>query len=293
MDQFFVPLLLLEEGTIIGIGLLLIIAGGFLASRIFDVQITLRRIGYLWFIALAGLALTITQFLWILTPAAADAGLLSVLVIAGMGSLALFGAAIYYGSAARSRHIHGETSSAWLGFVPLANLWLMFKGTENKPAEGAERGPFSRYVLDPVLVFGAILVLALSQGIDKAMENTPLYATTDSQALRNLMAESQTLEESFATEARLSSADLPIQIDDITTLSAISAEGRTLRITYDISQDIQGLNPGFKATLAHAQCAPEMFGPDIKRGGTVEMIYRAPSGRVIETYRITAADCGP
>jgi CRISPR/Cas system-associated exonuclease Cas4 (RecB family) len=109
--------------------------------------------------------------------------------------------------------------------------------------------------------------------------------------LSNLITESQTLEESFAAEARLSGAQLPIRIDENTVLSEIEALGETLTITYDVAIEISGFRPDFKTTLAQLQCAPEMFGANIARGGIVEMIYRGPNDRVIETFKITQKDC--
>ena len=47
----------------------------------------------------------------------------------------------------------------------------------------------------------------------------------------------------------------------------------------------------FKETLVEMQCTPEMFGHEISRGATIEMIYRAPDDKIIESYAITEADC--
>lgn len=291
MDQFFASLLV-NEAAIIGIALALMIAGGIAAGLFLDIQATLRRVTYLWAVVLIGLGLTASQFLWVLTPAAADAGLLSLLAIVAFSAFAAFGAALYAASAARSRHIEGDTSLAWMAFVPLINLWLIFRsGRPDPDSEARPRSPVSRFVLDPILVLGALLVLVLGQGIDHALQDVPLYDATDSVALRTLMTQSQTLEESFATEARLTRADLPIRIDEITVLSEIEARGRTLRITYDVEREIPGFRSDFETTLAAMQCAPEMFAADLARGGTIEMVYRAPDGRIIATFEITAADC--
>lgn len=293
MDKFFVSLLLQDEAGMIGIAFLLIIGGAIAAAFLFDVKISYRRVAYLWFIALSGLALTISQFLWFMVPAAVDAGLLSILMIVTLGSFALFGGAYYFASAARARDISGTTSNAWLGFVPLANFWLLFKsgGAHTADPNRVERSRISRYLFDPLLVVGAILVMALSQGLDKATDNTDFFNESDNDSLRQLIAETQTLEESFALEARLSGGELPIRIDDMTVFSEIEAQGKTLRMTYDIEKDISGFRPDFKAVLAKLQCTPEMFGYDLARGGTIELIYRAPGGRIIESYAITQADC--
>ena len=178
-----------------------------------------------------------------------------------------------------------------MGFVPFANLWLMLKRGEMHGAGTASRSRVSRLVLDPLAVIGAIFVLALTQTLDKALQETAYYDAADSVVLSDLVAQTRDFEESFALEARLSSASLPVRIDEITLLSEIEASGRTLRITYDVESDIPGFRPDFEATLAEIQCAPDMFGRDIARGGIVEIDYRAPNGRIIDTYRITQEDC--
>lgn len=202
-----------------------------------------------------------------LTPAAADAGLLWLLVIAAMGAFVLFGAALYYDSAARRRDITGSTSSAWRRFVPFANLWLMLKRGEMHDTETESHSRVSRFVLDPLAVIGAVFVLALTQTIDKALEGTAYYDASDSKVLSNLLVATQTLEDSFAMEARLSSASPQIRIDEIMLLSEIETEGSALHITYDVERDSAGFRPDFEATLAEMKCAPEMFGGDIARGG--------------------------
>jgi len=291
MDQFLVSLLLLDEGAMIALAFVLIILGGFIGSWIFTVKISLRRVAYLWWFAGINLVLIISQMIWAATPTAAEGGYLSALILFGMGAFPVYGAALYYGSAARSNHIKGTTESAWLGFVPFANLWLLFKGTEISSTDTQQRPVLSRFVLDPVLVIGALFVLSLSQAISKVMEDTALYDTAESQALQSLITNAQTLEESFAAEARASGAQLPIRIDDITTFRSISAEGKTLRIEFDVERDISGFNSGFEAQLASQQCDPSMFATDIARGGRVVLAYYGPGGGLIDEFEITQADC--
>ncbi|QFT45372.1 hypothetical protein FIU97_02175 [Roseivivax sp. THAF40] len=291
MDHFFIKLLLLEESAIIGVAILLMVVGGLLAARIFDVGVAFRRVTYLWWIAGLYLLLMLSQFGWSAVPAAADAGLLSALVIMLLGTFALFGAGIYYGSAARSNDIGGDTSRAWLGFVPFANLWLIFSGRKDVIPSRAPRSKVARWVLDPMLVIGALFIVAFSQGVEEVLEDTPAYDVADSQALVDLINQSQTLEESFEMEAEASGSQVPIRIDDITTLTDIRADGRTLHMRYDIAQQISGFRPGFEATLAIQFCDPEMFAADLGRGGTIAIEYYGPDGRLIQGYEITQSDC--
>jgi hypothetical protein len=291
MDQFLVSLLLLDEGARVALAFALIILGGFVGSRIFTVKVSLRRVAYLWWFASINLVLTISQMIWAATPTAAEGEYLSALILSGMGAFLVYGAALYYGSAARSNHIKGTTGSAWLGFVPFANLWLLLKGTEIPSTDAQQRPALSRYVLDPVLVISALFVLSFSQVISKIMEHTAPYDTAESQTLQSLITNAQTLEESFAAEAQASGAQLPIRIDEITTLRSISAEGKTLRMKFDVEREIGGFKSGFEAQLASQQCDPSMFATDIARGGRVVMVYYGPGGGLIDEFEITQADC--
>lgn len=291
MDQFLIPLLLLEEGAITAIAFGLIILGGFIGSRILNVKISLRRVAYLWWFAGISLGLATSQIIWAKIPLAAEGGYLSALILFGMGVFLLYGAALYYGSAARSNDISGTTESAWLAFVPFAALWLLFKRTKTSLTDAQKRPAILRFVLDPLLVIGALFVLSLSQVITKATENMAAYDVTQSPHLQSLLQNAQTVEASFAREARASGAQLPIRIDDITIFRSISAKGKTLRMEFNVEKNISGFNSGFKEMLALQQCDPAMFATNIARGGSVVLAYYGPDGGLIEEFEITHADC--
>jgi len=142
-----------------------------------------------------------------------------------------------------------------------------------------------------LIIIGALCVFAIAQVLGDVAERTPAYDVADSPALRDLIIESQTLEESFATEAQASGAELPIRIDEITTFGDIRAEGRTLRIPYDVERQISGFRAYFGDTLARQYCGPDIFAADIARGGTIAIDYFGPDGRLIQDYEITSEDC--
>ena len=292
MDQYAISLLLLGEGALLAITLSLLVAGGLIAARIFNVQVVFRRVVYLWCLTGLLLGISLSQLIWLLAPAAAEHELLWLVATAGLGCSALFGAGLYYSSAGRSNDIKGDTSSAWLGFVPLANLYLVFAGSDRVDiGDSPTRGALARYVLDPILVIGALAVVATSQAIDRTVQGALLEDGADDASIGVVGSEATSVEERFAREARLSGASLPIRIDEMTVLSSIEAKGQTLRLIYDVETEISGFRSDFEEILAEQQCRPEMFGSNISRGGTVEMVYQAPGGEVIEVYAITQADC--
>ena len=289
MDEFLIKFLLLDSAAIVAISFGLVVIGGVIGAFLFNVSWTMRRVAYLWWIAITNLALMLAQLLWALIPVAADAGLLSGLILLCLSSFIIFGMALYYGSAARSNHMDGDTSSAWMGFVPFANIYLMVKRGGDQA--GTKRSAFYRYLADPVLVITALIVFALSQAIGNVLEDTPAYSAADSAALNRVISDAQTVEESLATEVKLSRPALPMRVDEITVLSGIEASGRTLLLIYDVEKEVPGFFPGFKNIIAEEQCGQEMFGPDLARGATIVSTFRSPSKRVIAEYEITQADC--
>ena len=292
MDKILVHLLLLDEFQIVALAGGLAIAGGGLGALFLKVRIPLRRVGYLWFLAGLNLARAIAQMGWLYLPPATEAGFFSALLIGLYGSFLLFGVGVYYASAARSNDICGRARMAWMGFVPLVNLVLVFRRGGAMNAETGDRPGLPRYVYDPLLVIGALAVFSLSQRlVDDAMD-TPPWQPGDSPALEKLFVSTRTLEQSFAIEAEASSQTLPLRIDEITVLTAMRAEGDTLYMTFEIEDDtITGLNPEFEPLIAEWQCTPDTFATDLARGGRIMSIYKGADGQVIAEYEITQEDC--
>ncbi|MBR2654907.1 MAG: hypothetical protein IKD58_00145 [Loktanella sp.] len=216
-------------------------------------------------------------------------------MIASIFTYVIFGAAYYYASAARSLHASNDTVKAWLGFVPILNLWLIFAGPDNEHVQSYPRGGFSRFIVDPILVIGALLVLGLSQVVSDATLSSSAFETGDSSAFEALLQaniQDMSVEDTFTAQARLISAALPLRIDEITLLTEVQAKGRTLSLNYDISEQLSGFDSGFRQTLVNFQCGSEGFGDEIRRGGSVIMTYRVPDRSTIATYTITPTDCG-
>lgn len=292
MDQFFAQFFLLDEPVMMALFFALGIAGGVAGPFLFEVRLAFRRVVYFWWFACLNLALVISQLIWLAAPAAAEMGHLSVVVMAGLATFFLFGLGLYYGSAARSNHIDATTSNAWLGFVPFANLWLMFKAGDPALKLGPERSTFARYVLDPVLVVLAILVLATANVAADASDKLLESRTADATALQNLVSQGQTVSELFALEAAASSKDLPVRIDELTILSRVEARGDTLWMRFEVERENASFKPEFKSMLADQQCAPDMFASAVARGGKLALAYYGPDGSLIDEFVIAREDCG-
>ena len=272
--------------------ILLIFVGGFAGSRFFEVEITFRRVTYLWWLAGAGLVLALSQMLWSAAPAAANAGLLPLLVAVAIGSFLVYGAAIYYGSAARANHIHGTTRGAWAGFIPFANLWLVFaRGRVPDGADAPRRSAFGRFLLDPLLVLGALMTFAMADLVNKAVEEAPVTSASGNAALKDVFTASTSLEERLEIYAREMQRELPLQVDEVTLLREVLAKGDTLRLTYEVDHSVPGFRPEFRLSLASRACAPEYFARDLADGARIVHAYSWPSGRLVEEFELTQKDC--
>lgn len=292
MDLFLASFFLLDEFWMVIIGIFLVIAGWIVGLVFLDVQTKFRRITYLWFLAIANFIFMACQFGWLFIPSAATAGLFSALVISLFSSFFLFGGVVYYGSAARSNHKIGSTKEAWFGMFPILNLLLILGRGKIVPDLEVEKRPWlSRFVVDPLLVLGAIGIFVVGQGLEEVLDESAIVRDDDGVALQVLLDRSQTLEESFARQAVGTVEMLPVDIDEITVLSAIEAQGNTLHLTFDVKVDLRDMGVDFVQDIVDAQCAPEMFGYDISRGGRIEFIFRGRDKHVLTTGEITQVDC--
>lgn len=290
MDQLLAKLLMRGESTLIAVAIALILAGALIGGLFLTIRPALRRIPYLWSLAILQILLTASQFGWLLLPDAAEAGLFSVAVISLFLSFALFGAALYYVSAARSKDICRETKLAWIGFAPLANLWLLCKRGQ-PPAEPAQRGGGDRPVINLLKIVAALAVMLCGHFIAERYLTDTEFDEDETAKLLRFFGGMQTLENAFAEEAALTRAELPIWINEVTSFVDITAEGDRLNMIYQVDQDEPEFEPDLKQDLAQMYCAPDMFEFDIARGGRLLFTYLARNGEVAREFAITRADC--
>ena len=294
LDRYAINILLLSEGALIALGLVFIGLGGVVAALTLRTKARARRLIY--FLCLVGLNLlaSVMGFGWRLVPAAADVGALWLLLALMFASFGVNGYLLYYASQARANDIGRRWAKAWMGFVPFVNLLLVFaRGREaaDAPEIVSRWAHWKLKPADPVLILAGLLVGFGTRAIDRQQEMEPLYSVSDSAVLSRLITEAQTLEESFAREAELSKADVPYWVDDITRVTAVDAEGATLRYRFDLDQRIPGFRVDFESLLARDYCDDEMFGVDIARGGTIALDYYGPNGALMEEFEITSEDC--
>lgn len=297
MDQFFARIILLDEAALSALPYALLAGGGVVGAMLLTVNITIRRSTYLLYGSFIALILAITQIGWLFIGPAAEAGLFGATVAGLYGAFLISGIATYAISAARSRDVRGDTARAWLGFIPLANLWLLFKaGAAAAPSNARPRSGFARFVGDPLLITLGLVVFILAQSLVAVLERTLSSRDVyESPALQSIIrdavtAKGETVEQVFAREASLAQSSLPIQVDGITILTKVQAEG-TVLLMYHLVTDPITISSAFRQLLAEDQCQSNRFHNELTRGGRIQMTYVDPNGAIIGDYTITGADC--
>lgn len=158
----------------------LFLIGGVAGAFGFRVKASFGRDAYFCFLAGLHFAFMLLTLAWRVFLSANEVSNPSV-IAAGFGaSILLLGAGLYYGSAARSNGIGGGVGLAWLGFVPIANLWLIFKvgaagrGHGRQPRsrfDGARpRSGLKRFFGEPPLVFCGVFIIYLAYMLRKVFD---------------------------------------------------------------------------------------------------------------------------
>lgn len=231
--------------------------------------------------------------LWFAMPVAAASGTLWLVVavqllIAGGG-----GYLLYWASAARSNHMMGSTGLASVGLIPVANLVLLFKGREDRlPPEdpktsGGENGG---------QMVAGLAVLLIGRGV----EGVILDAVADQSWPRSLQdvaagtpaAPPKTLADRFAEEAALAQPDLPMQISAGESLTAVTAEGERLTLTY--LYDSESFPPFTQFIIDESRrelCSDRSFRPEIAEGGEIVYRFTRPDGLVLGTILVSQRTC--
>ena len=287
MDLWIIEYLSLPLTSQIAVALVLTVLRGGVAGMLLRVDTELRRAPYLMVLAGISLGVALLQLGWAYVPDAAQSGMLSVLFLAMMGVNLLAGMFVYWASAARSNDMIGETSKAWMGFVPLVNLVLLFTPGES----GVGRSRVARWVLDPLIVVLALAVFAVSRGAEESILNSVEQASIANPGWVQYVTESMTVEDSFAFEERTMRSNLPIRLNAVTLLTRVEAEGAILRMEFEVEGEDSFLPDDLAELVAQEQCRSDMFGRELRQGGEIEYRYSRSDGRFMDRFTITGADC--
>lgn len=272
--------------------LLCMMAGGIVGACLPDTRRRMRRvIFFLWLTVIWFLEGSIWNLLVSVLPAAARDGYLSAATGAAMVAWGLIGLLLYRVSSARSLDMRGDTRRAWMGFLLILSLWLLFR--PGRPQPGAVPPPrrgLGAWATDALIVFMGVCVIAgtLRQAEDTLQIN--VFDEPGGEELLQRLTSAMPLAKLLSLLADDYNSRPPYS--DIATapdayVKGAKVQGTTLQIEYVTPDGAPSL-----ADTAATYCDPYFFVAELGRGAVLDIVFNAPDGSPVDRYTITSADCG-
>ena len=150
--------------------ILIILVAALCIGMVKTVDYRMQRGTYFLNTALIIFATSLTQLMWFLAAPATANGFLSVLVLLDIAVWIISAYALVVITKARSNDAYGHARYAALGFIPIANLWLLF--TPSKDEFTLKLSPF--LTGGAAVALGLVLSIAgrgIGIGIEKSIED--------------------------------------------------------------------------------------------------------------------------
>lgn len=255
----------------------------------------LRRVPYFVNAALITLAASSPNFLSLSAIHAIQNGYFALLLAASLLIPGLCGFFLTRIAIARSRDAYDTGRWAFLAFVPLLNLILLFKRSSDlnsqKPAET------SRLLSGPTgVATGLVLLLVTVMSnamIEPSLNNTQSASTASSNTSTG--NDPGTVNETDIADyleevAAISNENLPQRIDEITVINRLEASETTLTRFYEIEQP--EFNPGsdFENQVRRGICENEQLRQMLSAGVTIVERYTPQSGASTD-IPVVSSDC--
>jgi hypothetical protein len=257
----------------------------------------LRRMPYLILNSLVYYLTSLLVFAWLLAEDAIRLDVLWALVLVISFWIALGGYVTGWLAVRRSISAYGNAGRAYFGFVPILNLFLLFKA----PLNNADIRPAAvRYCEYAASIFLCFMLLGGAGRMDDIYESilAKSYGSEELDPALQQKIDAMLTQSILASDdvnsivARIAEeTELPVEIDEVTTLTTISADGPILRRTYVIAQDEFEMSVAFRASIREAVCAYDVFNSLISRGVSIEEHYQRPNGAAIGMHRVSGDDC--
>lgn len=291
MEQLAYSYILQPETAMTRIDFWIAVAGCITATLIHTPGGKLRSGPYLAAISLCVVAMVLIQHFWPAIGSMMAAGRLWVLVL-GHWSVSFVGGYLI-GCLAQRRSIDafGHGGKAYLAFVPLANIWLLLKKSQQPSI--AEDGSLARLAGWTVGVLGMVLLLvslppqrALGSQIESAAADNPSAAA----ALFNHMAQTKDGVKA-ALHMTFHQIRVPVKVDQHTVLDSVAIEGTTLTYHYALDSDISAAPASLSEGILAIVCRDATMKPILAGGGTLEYSYANSAKVEIRRFRIDQASC--
>ena len=296
LEDLAIQLVSQSEGTLTGLGLGMAIVGAIIAAMVTRSNVEIARAPFFAYAALIIFAGSAVQIVWLAAVPAAIGGYLWVLAAISLAAAIASGYFVCLLAMARSRDAYGHARMAFLAFIPIANLWLLVVRSKNEMS--ANRAPTIPLLSGGLGVLTGFCFLAAAAGVNayfnqqaRMLEQKVQSEPPSDQAVIDDMIRSNGLEQTLRTMAAESAAQMPIAIDEVTTLAKIEAAGTRLRRTYIVDIDGWTVTEEHRARSNNAICTWPPFQPILQAGGAIREVYVERNGREIGALTVTRNDC--
>ena len=184
---------------------------------------------------------------------------------------------------------YGHGRYAIFAYIPFANFVLLLKQSKN--ALSINRVPTIPLLSGGVgVIVGFVVASAgiwLSASIQ--MQTNRVIENINPEASMARMIRYQGIEKALKFIA--SQVQLPIVIDEVTTLTTFVADGNHMRRTYVTLDDVT-FSDQFRAAIEQGICTYEPFILLLRNGAAIEEIYVKVDGSEIGRHIVTRDNCG-
>lgn len=250
------------------------------------------RTKYFLLLGLIWLLSGLSNLLAVAVPGAVKGQYLGPVVILIYALLVPLGAIAGVFSAARSQDVYG-TRNKWIyGFIPIANLVLLF----GKPQESRPGGAM-RAIASTTMVLAGLLLILMGKGIEKgaerAVEQARARMADDPVAQRMAMRlEIKAYGMEKALREFASGITLPMTIDSITTLTGVNIKDNSLTYVYEVNSSKSNFNDSWHDIMMSNTCTSDSLRDIIALGAIVSRRYDSPSKKTLGEVTASTPLCG-
>jgi len=278
----------LDQSLMKLIGFICILIGGGIHYLTSKSSAPITRSMYFFSFGVLFLASALEGLIWLAAPSAIVADALFIIVLVEFATFVLFGYLFGFVATGRSKDAYGTTGKWWYGFLPLINLVLLFKPSISPASSGKWKAT--------ILVILAFIMMGLAQGLsvgilktvernsEAAANQNPIVAEKLAQAALN----NGNLEDVLIIAAR--GVSVPIRIDEVTTLSNVSARGKEIRFRYTLANNVSSIPDSFATNLQRTFCTGPMK-EFIAQGATVTADYQMENGTPVRVISVNSREC--
>lgn len=227
----------------------------------------------------------VSQFVWVYYIDAIKHGYLSALLLTDVIVGVLAGFAIGHIALGRSLDTYGKSWKAIYSVIPIANLILIF----SPPLIPRKK----TYITFLNIAFGFVIIIGLI-ATRATIENKMQEASerTDAGLIETEgMLKAMGVEKTINQIAENSNYELPLIIDETTSLTEIKAQGNVLVRMFQIEQDLELDIPYMIKIIDSNICNNATLSLIIRNGGAIHEVYFKTLDSVYFEHTVTAENC--